>query len=493
MKILKYFLPTFLLVLLWSFPSHAQLIPVPQYDFSSIQTLPNLPSTVEASLPTVTSFGNQMPTYWFQSQGFDLMGNSFQTVAETVGYQLNGEFDWKYQNFNALNYDKWFNTKLWDSNGNEVSLSNASIGFGENDYLTTQFIFDNSTGEILNYGDTFNTSISSVQAQPTNRFVATFTEILDHFGPGSQKPLAFYDIDNTSLEVVNELYSLPNAVYNINTTYNIGFYCMDISNPDLVYTEYNNQGGLNIFYNSDSPVVWWNYGPHIGGWDGIRPQSGSFVKYGHPYAFRFPNDGAGLFPNVTKNKASTEVWEQPESDYIYYIPAQPYNPTNDVNMTKWQRNPVTKGDTEINNNYDQSTNNTYENSYITNEFVTHNYYPEYNYIENLSEYINSPNLDEEVAPIPDVPATDIPIISNLQKRFPFSIPWDLKNLFSTMAATREAPHFEWEIYFPIVDYTWEINIDLSLWDRQASIFRNCFLILFIISLATFAYRHYFGS
>ena len=123
----------------------------------------------------------------------------------------------------------------------------------------------------------------------------------------------------------------------------------------------------------------------------------------------------------------------------------------------------------------------------------YNYYPEYNYIEIFNEYINSPNTDDDVGPIPDVPATDIPIISNLQKRFPFSIPWDLKNLFSAMVANREAPHFEWAISFPIVNYTWEIDIDFSVWNSQARIFRNCFLILFIISLATFAYRHYFGS
>lgn len=92
-----------------------------------------------------------------------------------------------------------------------------------------------------------------------------------------------------------------------------------------------------------------------------------------------------------------------------------------------------------------------------------------------------------------MPVGGIPLISNLKNRFPFSIPWDIKNLFQSMQAERVAPHFHWSLYFPIIEYVWEVDIDFSMYNDQALIFRNCFLVLFVIGLAVFAYNHYFGN
>lgn len=111
--------------------------------------------------------------------------------------------------------------------------------------------------------------------------------------------------------------------------------------------------------------------------------------------------------------------------------------------------------------------------------------------------VSDPSIDAPIdIVIPDVPVGDIgniPVLSNLQRRFPFSIPFDIYYLMNGLSVQREAPHFEWELYFPVVDYTWEIDIDLSSWNTQASIFRTCFLILFIIGLGMWAYNHFFGT
>lgn len=88
---------------------------------------------------------------------------------------------------------------------------------------------------------------------------------------------------------------------------------------------------------------------------------------------------------------------------------------------------------------------------------------------------------------------EIPILNDLSSRFPFSIPWDLRNFIRGFSASRTAPSFQASWYIAPLNYTWNIDIDLSQFNAQAEIFRNCFLILFLIGLARFSYEHFFGS
>ena len=112
-------------------------------------------------------------------------------------------------------------------------------------------------------------------------------------------------------------------------------------------------------------------------------------------------------------------------------------------------------------------------------------YPQVNY---------EPGLGTDIGTVtPEGLNMNIPIINDLRYRFPFSIPFDIHDMIQGLVVTREAPHFEWEVYLPIINYTWEIDFDLSMWDTQASIFRTCFLILFIIALGMWAYNHFFGT
>lgn len=88
---------------------------------------------------------------------------------------------------------------------------------------------------------------------------------------------------------------------------------------------------------------------------------------------------------------------------------------------------------------------------------------------------------------------DFPILNNLKNKFPFSIPWDIKNMLKSLRANPKAPKFDIVWNVPRINYTWNFSIDLSMFDRQAEIFRTCFLISFIIGLALFSYKHFFGS
>ena len=76
-------------------------------------------------------------------------------------------------------------------------------------------------------------------------------------------------------------------------------------------------------------------------------------------------------------------------------------------------------------------------------------------------------------------------IANLQKVFPFCIPWDLYRLYSTLLADAQAPKFVWK--FPVVNDSGklsykELEIDLKDFDGVAKIVRTMELLAFMIFL-----------
>lgn len=113
--------------------------------------------------------------------------------------------------------------------------------------------------------------------------------------------------------------------------------------------------------------------------------------------------------------------------------------------------------------------------------------------EGEDEEEGNPAIDDELPIIVPSDIPDLPIVNGLQNRFPFSIPWDIKNLLKGLRSRPVAPSFHISWYIQPLNYTWEFDIDLSVFNTQAELFRNCFLILFVIGLAVFSYRHFFGQ
>lgn len=87
----------------------------------------------------------------------------------------------------------------------------------------------------------------------------------------------------------------------------------------------------------------------------------------------------------------------------------------------------------------------------------------------------------------------LPVINNLFKRFPFSIPWDIQAIIAGLSAEQEAPHLEGDIPFGPLNYVYHFDLDFSDFDGTAALFRKLFLITFVIGLAIFSYDHFFGS
>lgn len=87
----------------------------------------------------------------------------------------------------------------------------------------------------------------------------------------------------------------------------------------------------------------------------------------------------------------------------------------------------------------------------------------------------------------------IPFFQNLQFKYPFSIPWDIKAFINSFKAEPTPPawDFDWSITVGNTTYTHHFEGDLSEFNSLAAIFRNLLLISFIIGLCVFSYNHHF--
>lgn len=92
---------------------------------------------------------------------------------------------------------------------------------------------------------------------------------------------------------------------------------------------------------------------------------------------------------------------------------------------------------------------------------------------------------------------NLSIVTGLQNRFPFSIPWDIYNALSHLSAQREIPHWEWtmQVNIPFTETVFEYTfvLDLGFMASTAQLFRMLFLLAFILGLAVFSYNKFFGG
>lgn len=87
----------------------------------------------------------------------------------------------------------------------------------------------------------------------------------------------------------------------------------------------------------------------------------------------------------------------------------------------------------------------------------------------------------------------IPILSGVTKRFPFCIPWDIRDAISLLQFSPTAPawNFDWKITTLGTTYTYHFEGDLSDFDSLATIFRRLMLLAVILGLAFWSYKIFF--
>ena len=112
--------------------------------------------------------------------------------------------------------------------------------------------------------------------------------------------------------------------------------------------------------------------------------------------------------------------------------------------------------------------------------------------ETQPDWENETSTQETGDPVDPIDGGKPWVVQGLQNKFPFCIPWDIKNCFSKLnSGSREAPRISWH-FNPNsnIDYTFEL--DLEDFEAVATLLRTLELIAFIVGLA-FATRYLIGA
>lgn len=120
-----------------------------------------------------------------------------------------------------------------------------------------------------------------------------------------------------------------------------------------------------------------------------------------------------------------------------------------------------------------------------------------------------PEYDPEVLPsttptedsLPDSaediqPLEELQLVTGLQNRFPFSIPWDIYNAFRMLQAQKEAPVWEWTMNVNLWNgdtFSHTFTLSMEPVDSLVRLFRDLFLLAFILGLAVYSYNKFFGG
>lgn len=399
----------------------------------------------------------------------------------------------------------------YDSQGNIVDPQTCTVVFAKSDIGTAVYVYDTITGDIVSEGETFETSSSTMWADAMGLIV-------------DSEMLKF--ADSTLAHTQNNVFVGPQIISDeVKEQY-----------QNYAFSGYlrSNNANFTCFVPNGATAscrilpIDGNYEKE---WSG-----GSFSPFqgiGFDFVCNSPND---VIFSGSSSYATLKTTTRTVDGRTYTYTPRWYNsynvldsggeiaykaPTNaqyNAAITNSQYvvygNPVEPGDT-INNYYNytyvtenppaiiRSTNPNFDPTKEINDqnYPTNNTYNEYNYnpstdsyIYNYYNYMNAPGQGESIGTVDENELTDgLPILNNLQKRFPFSIPWDIYSLLQGMAVERETPYIDAEITFPVIDYTWHIQYDLHDFDGIAELFRNLLLLSYIIGLAYFSYDHFFGS
>lgn len=417
--------------------------------------------------------------------------------------------------------------EFYTSDGVSVPQSDTYTVYGTSDVGPVMFVADKTTGETLytSYGGNLVSTITGGEGL-TRSFpefivrdlvpsgINNFNNIKNEIDVAKQESLIVYGntLTESDKEFLNEYrfycrYSsvqfgwtcfVPNACTTNTLVCEENF---DTTSCHVTFGQYDwavvNRNNIIVYTNDPSEVYYSNANQ----WAGLN--AGTFPRWGFTFAYKSkyagimsPFGDGGTIDYELPTQAQYRQYRSIGDDSVYLQPVEEISdpePSDVYNYTIINNNRPVKH-TTINNSYNYEGDTNINNYPVYNTYEFPSYPTNYEYITNIYNYYTTPQEGESIGQVDPENVTDnIPILNNLKYRFPFSIPFDIYNLVSGLAVERQAPHFEWSLYFPVIDYTWVIDFDLSAWDTQAGIFRTCFLILFIIALAMWAYNHFFGS
>lgn len=116
-----------------------------------------------------------------------------------------------------------------------------------------------------------------------------------------------------------------------------------------------------------------------------------------------------------------------------------------------------------------------------------------------------PQIDPSTTPTEDTlpdsaeqiqPMEELQLVTGLQNRFPFSIPWDIYNAYKMLQAEKQPPEWEWEMKVNLPTggvFTHTFTLSMEPVDSLVTLFRDLFLLAFILGLAIYSYNKFFGG
>lgn len=419
-----------------------------------------------------------------------------------------------------------------------LQVTNRPLSYDEKDSLTNNFY--DASGNVVDYSNVFFCTVDNgafsydlytdFDGRPLYLDVNKETPCVNVKLGGSSVSASDWDTALTSLGNYLESNQYNIALSGAEPTSNAYYlywgwargsdrktayvYCSNINCPGVCVASLGNGRAPNNIYYNDPSVVQWSNVLTSGSPNLINYSTGSYDVNGYTYHYRLQ------MPYVVTSSSSTSIsdfenWRGGET--VFNLSATSFTYDDIIaNSSAVSFSKVIADDTvAFGNKYSYMDLYDYVDSISDTPVVVNPYFVPGQVISDINYPIDWVLPDFAVSgtiPFPEVierdPAIDfpfdvpisipsgnfeIPIISDLRYRFPFSIPWDLNNLIRGLSVAREAPRFTASWYIEPINYTWVIDIDLSAFDVQAGIFRTCFLILFLIGLAKFSYEHFFGS
>lgn len=471
--------------------------------------LPTIPGNF-ASSDLVTFLASCASYEMMNSQGFGINNDEVLTMSQLLnGRSVQDSFQVRTDTMTNAN---WIPALNWyDSQGNLLQPSQCNIAFIQSDIGNAMYIYDTVSGDVVLEGESFNTAVSTVIADIYGHILnSQWLNFKDNVSDNTLNSVFVAPQVSSELKQQYQSYAFSGYIRSINQ--NFILFIPNGASPNCRILPVNGyytkewSGG-----SSQPPFQGIDLQFFCNNWDCIVAQGSdtSWLLRSGPYSYSGVTYtyACGWYNSYNVLDSGGEVYYKAPTDAEYnaiisssssVIYGDPVTAGNNTptyyNYTYVTENPPSITRT-VNNNYEYNYPTTNNNYPTTNTYNVTNYNPtENSYIYNISQVSDTPQIGEDIGTLDPNEITDgLPILNNLSKRFPFSIPWDIYNILSSLSSERETPYIDTYVTIPAVNYTWHIQYDLSDFDDIASLFRKLFLISFIIGLAWFSYDHFFGE
>lgn len=420
-----------------------------------------------------------------------------------------------------------FSTHFYDSEGNEISIDNLYFVNGVNDYYSTSFYIDNN-GNVL-YSDPYhqNTLLS-----------VGINDITFPLITGSENWNWDDVYQNLAFQIANNAYNYyPEEEDFIENTYYL-FFGSDNSSGKPLYSAYvyipnqwvpgliepiatnpSNNGYIKSWYTNDPSYITCvqNLGDPR---NFINVYEGNYNVSGYNYNYRveltvtspvYRQDVSYsdfLSGNYTPSSMHGFIFE---SNSYYYgtqifhsagvyrkahmleqpsiSPGEMYD-YDELQLTNTQLQP------EQDINFDPSAAISPSNYPIIypNPYGVIN--PGINPLPGVNPGVNPypfPDSDPLINIENDPIGSSVPLINNLFRRFPFSIPWDLSRIVTGFVISPVPPAWDFDYSITVWGHTYTTHFqgDLSAFNSLAEILRILELIAFLIFLCFISYKYFF--